>query len=289
MLNKCLRLLDYRKLYLLTSLSFQFNVINRDVNMSDVEQFPTIFITGAGRRLGLHLVEYYLEAGWRVIAHYHSNNELSDDKKRRYAEKELYYSFQADLAECDSIEGLLIDITALLEQLDVELGGLIHNASCFYPDDASATAQQMWDQTQIMTAVHINAPQLISLKLADHMSKTGSIIAISDIYAELPNERFASYCSAKAGLQNLALSLAQRLAPDIRVNVIQPGPVKFLPQHSASYRQKVLSQSLIKAELGYQAIQQGIDYLLSAQAVTGTVLRIDGGRSCANRYEQLFD
>jgi dihydromonapterin reductase/dihydrofolate reductase len=257
--------------------------------MSERGKCQTIFITGAGRRLGLYLVEYYLEAGWRVVAHYHSSNELSDEKKQRYAEKELYYSFQANLAECDSIEGLLSDITALLKKLEIGLDGLIHNASCFYPDDASATAQQLWDQTQIMTAVHINAPQLISLKLADHMSKTGSIIAISDIYADLPNERFASYCSAKAGLQNLALSLAQRLAPDTRVNVIQPGPVKFLPQHTDNYRQKVLSQSLIKKELGYQAIQQGIDYLLSAQAVTGTVLRIDGGRSCANRYEQLFD
>lgn len=249
----------------------------------------TIFITGAGRRLGLYLVEHYLAAGWRVIAHYHSNNELSSMRQKQYEDENLYFCFPADLAQVDQVERLITDVTGLLTTLDVKLDGLIHNASCFYPDDMSATPQQLWSNSQTMTAVHLAAPQVISLNLVDYMSEHGVIIAMSDIYADLPNERFSSYCSAKAGLQNLALSLAQRLAPKVRVNVIQPGPVKFLPEHSADYRQKVLSQSLIKKELGYQAIQQGMDYLLSAKAVTGTILRIDGGRSCANRYEQQFD
>jgi dihydromonapterin reductase/dihydrofolate reductase len=260
------------------------------INMSEKNnaQWPTIFITGAGRRLGLYLVEHYLAAGWRVIAHYHSANELSDRKQKQYGEKDLYCALQANLANVESVERLTGDVIDLLNNLNVKLDGLIHNASCFYPDDLAATAEQQWQNTQTMTAVHLMAPQLISLKLAELMVQNSSMIAISDIYADLPNERFASYCAAKAGLQNLALSLAQRLAPHVRVNVIQPGPVKFLPEHSAQYRQKVLSQSLIKKELGYQAIQQGIDYLLAAQAVTGTILRIDGGRSCANRYEQTF-
>jgi len=251
-------------------------------------QCPTIFITGAGRRLGLHLVEHYLVAGWRVIAHYHSANELSASKQKQYGNQDLYYCVQANLANVESVERLTEEVIDLLKNLNVKLDGLIHNASCFYPDDLSAPAEQQWQNAQAMTAVHLAAPQLISLKLADLMVESSSIIAMSDIYADLPNEQFASYCAAKAGLQNLALSLAQRLAPHVRVNVIQPGPVKFLPEHSAEYRQKVLSQSLIKKELGYQAIQQGIDYLLAAQAVTGTILRIDGGRSCANRYQQTF-
>jgi dihydromonapterin reductase/dihydrofolate reductase len=260
------------------------------MNMSEKNNAPcpTLFITGAGRRLGLHLVEYYLAAGWRVIAHYHSVNDLNEIVQKQYADQGLYYSVQANLADAKSVERLVAEVHALLKNCDTQLDGLIHNASCFYPDDLTATAEQQWHSTMTMTAVHVAAPQLITLTLAGVMTENASIIAISDIYADLPNERFASYCTAKAGLQNLALSLAQRLAPSIRVNVIQPGPVKFLPGHSAQYREKVLSQSLIKKELGYEAIQQGIDYLLSAQAVTGTLLRIDGGRSCSNRYEQTF-
>lgn len=249
---------------------------------------PTMFITGAGRRLGLHLVEGYLAAGWRVIAHYRGENELSKSQQKHYADKGLYFSLQADLAEVNDVERLVQDLIALVESESITLNAIIHNASCFYPDDLTASIQERWRNQQVMTAVHVAAPQAISLGLADFMVENASIIALSDIYADMPNERFASYCSAKSGLQNLALSLAQRLAPKIRVNVIQPGPIKFLPEHDAEYRQMVLSQSLLKKELGYQAIQQGIDYLLSAQAVTGSILRIDGGRACANRYQQRF-
>jgi len=115
-----------------------------------------------------------------------------------------------------------------------------------------------------------------------------SIIGITDIYVEKPNQRFASYCAAKAGLQNLCLSYSQRLAPNVRVNIIQPGPIQFLPVHSEAYRHKVLSQSLLKRELGYGAILEGIDYLHNAKAVTGSMLKIDGGRANINHYEQLF-
>lgn len=258
------------------------------MNEKTKSRCPTIFITGGGRRLGLYLVEHYLKLGYRVISHYHSKNELEAQKLARYSDLGLYYCFQANLAQIKDVERMLEGIEGLLGKLNVTLDGLIHNASCFYPDDDSVTAGQLWQSAQNMMAVHVTSPQLITLTLASYMSENSSIIAMSDIYADLPNERFSSYCSAKAGLQNLALSLAQRLAPSIRVNVIQPGPVKFLPEHTIEYRQKVLSQSLLKEELGYQSIQQGIGYLLTAQGVTGTVLRIDGGRSCANRYEQQF-
>jgi len=72
------------------------------------------------------------------------------------------------------------------------------------------------------------------------------------------------------------------------VNVVQPGPVKFLPEHSEAYRQQVLSQSLIREELGYDAVLDACAYLMNARAVTGTVMRVDGGRFVANRYDQTF-
>jgi dihydromonapterin reductase/dihydrofolate reductase len=258
--------------------------------MVEVNQsvLPTIFITGAGRRLGLHLTEYYLAAGWRVIAHYRGVNELSELQQKKYRQQGLYFGLQGDLAQATDVEQLIQNVITLLGNQGIRLNAIIHNASCFYPDDLSASIQEQWGKLQAMMAVHVAAPQAISLGLVSSMASNASIIALSDIYADLPNERFASYCSAKAGLQSLALSLAQRLAPEVRVNVIQPGPIKFLPQHNEEYRQKVLSQGLLKKELGYQAIQQGIDYLLTAKAVTGSILRIDGGRSCANRYEQNF-
>ena len=254
--------------------------------MTDTLQ--TVFITGAGRRLGLHLVKHYLALGWRVIAHYRTNNELLEEYDDISELDGRYFSFQADLSSLSDVESLSQQLVYLLTGNNIQLDSIIHNASCFFPDNKSDSFLQRWQKSDSMMAVHVNAPHLLTELLASQMKDNSHITIMSDIYADLPNARFARYCSAKAAGQNLALSLAQTLAPKIRVNVIQPGPIKFLPEHDHDYREMVLSQSLIKKELGYEAIQQGIDYLVQASAVTGSILRIDGGRASANRYEQLF-
>jgi len=244
-----------------------------------MSNIKTLLITGAGRRFGKALAEHYLEAGWRVIAHYNTSNELADQAVRWGAE--YYLAIQADLSDEQAVNGLIRQV----KEQGWALDGVIHNASAFAPDRKDETD---WQQLQHYMSVHVAAPMQISMALAANMNSGAGIVSITDIYADMPNETFAAYCSSKAALQNMSLSLAQRLGPDVRVNVIQPGPVKFLPQHDEAYREKVLSQSLLKTELGYQPLIEGIDYLLSASAVTGTVMRVDGGRFCANRYEQTF-
>jgi len=253
---------------------------------NDGKRMPTLFITGAGRRLGLHLVEFYLSMGWRVIAHFNSKNELSIESQAEYAANGQYIGIAADLSVMDEVKALIDGVVEFLRVSDTSLDAVIHNASCFWPDTQQASFDERWQQHTIFQAVHVTAPQAMSLALVDFIKPAGCIIAITDIYADFPNSRFASYCSAKAGLQNLALSWAQLFAPHVRVNVIQPGPVKFLPEHDEQYRDKVLSQSLLGRELGYEAIQQGIDYLINASALTGSILKVDGGRSSVNFYER---
>lgn len=231
-----------------------------------------ILITGGARRLGKTLSEHYLQQGWQVVAHYNTCSELDAHVNLTLV--------QADLSVPE-------DITSLCSQL-VSYGPfdvVIHNASCFTPDGAAEDLVAHIDRHQ---RVHVMAPMMITQALQDHWAEGAAIISISDIYADIPNQRFAAYCASKAGLQNWSLSMAQRLAGKVRVNVIQPGPVKFLPEHDEDYRHRVLSQSLIGKELGYGAIVNACDYLLNAEAVTGTVMRVDGGRFVTNRYDQTF-
>lgn len=243
----------------------------------DLSNKRTVFITGAGRRLGLALAQHYLNLGWRVIAHFNTVNEIALENSTDY------FAAQADLSDEKAVSGLVSTIKSLAWPIDM----VVHNASCFWPDDRNSISDH-WNTLSTMMAVHVAAPQYLTLQLQDCFSKQANIVAITDIYADLPNERFASYCASKAALQNLMLSLAQRLAPDYRVNVIQPGPIQFLPEHNDDYRQQVLSQSLLRKELGYQSIVDAVDYLANAQSVTGSVMRVDGGRFVANKYEQRF-
>ncbi|MCD8523988.1 MAG: SDR family NAD(P)-dependent oxidoreductase [Saccharospirillaceae bacterium] len=231
-----------------------------------------ILITGAGRRLGKVLAGHYLDQGWQVVAHYNSANELADHPSLT--------CLQADLANVEALRNLAQQLPGL-GQFDA----VIHNASCFVPDVA---ASDLIAHHEMHQRVHVLAPAVITEALSSVWNRAASMVCISDIYADIPNQRFSAYCAAKAGLQNFALSMAQRLAGRVRVNVIQPGPIQFLPEHDEAYRNKVLSQSLIGEELGYGAIIQACDYLLAAEALSGTVMRVDGGRFVANRYDQTF-
>ena len=231
-----------------------------------------ILITGAGRRLGKTLAQHFLQQGWQVVVHFNSACELEAHS--------ALTTVQADLSDPASIQALCAQLNTL-----GKFDAVIHNASCFVPDAAARDLAQHIAQHQ---NVHVTAPVMITDALKSQWADGAAMISISDIYADIPNQRFSVYCAAKAGLQNWSLSMAQRLAGKVRVNVIQPGPVQFLPEHDDAYRKKVLSQSLIGEELGYGAIVQACDYLLAARAVTGTVMRVDGGRFVANRYDQTF-
>ena len=230
----------------------------------------TILITGAGRRLGKTLAEYWLTQGWQVIAHFNTVCELELRPNLR--------TVQANLADQKDVASLCQEL-ALAGPVDA----VIHNASCFIPDCA---ATDLGKHYEVHFNVHVKAPAMITEAL--QWAPEAAMVAITDIYADIPNERFAAYCASKAGLQNWALSMAQRLAGKVRVNVIQPGPIQFLPEHDEAYRTMVLSQSLIRRELGYDAIVEACHYLLSAKALTGTQMRVDGGRFVANRYDQTF-
>lgn len=234
----------------------------------------TILITGAGRRLGRELALHYWQQGWRVLAHFNTVCELPDDV--------AIEKLQADLSDLAAIASMCQRLRHL-----GPVDAVIHNASCFQPD--AAVVEDDWpDHVARHFNVHVQAPMMITRALDLQWQVAASMVVMSDIYAEIPNQRFGAYCASKAALQNWAVSMAQRLAGRVRVNVIQPGPVQFLPEHSPEYRQRVLSQSLIRQELGYGAIVKACDFLLDAEAMTGTVMRVDGGRFVANRYDQTF-
>ena len=237
----------------------------------------TVFISGAGKRLGRLLAEHYLAGGYRVIAHYNSVNELADHP--------LLTCIQADLSQPQQLENLCQQLKQY-----APFNGVIHNASCFVADKVAADAgESLAAHFQTHFAVHVLAPMAITDALQGHWAEQSWMTVISDIYSEIPNEKFAVYCASKAALQNWALSMAQRLSPQVRTNVIQPGPIQFLPEHDQAYRDMVLSQSLIKHELGYQAIIEACDYLAGSKAVCGNIMRVDGGRFVTNRYIQTFN
>ncbi|MEJ2041709.1 MAG: SDR family NAD(P)-dependent oxidoreductase [Reinekea sp.] len=229
---------------------------------------PHIVITGGSQRLGLALTEHFLAQSWQVsVLSRHSSNELS-----ALACKHLTVYTTGDYS--------LHAIQPVCEQLQQDkVNVLVHNASLFEPDQADAIKSD--NQLQQMMQVHVQLPAYLNRQLCQIMSQSSNanIIQMTDIYTINPNEHYANYCASKAAAANLALSLAKLLAPGIRVNCIAPGALKFLPSHSEQAKQAVLEGALIQHEAGFDPIIQSIDYLIHNSFITGTTLKVDGGRS----------
>lgn len=235
---------------------------------------PVAVITGASRRLGLHMTKSLLQQGWRVIVLTRAcEGELAA------IDNDNLHCIECDALNDDSVSAAIGAIKQTTQYLDL----LLHNASIYEKDADHADAQASFYDD--LYAIHMKLPARLNVALADLLKQSireqGNVIHITDIYVDNPNPDYALYCSTKAGSENLMKSFAKQLAPKVRVNAIQPGPVKFLPEHSSDEQAKVLAETLLAVEGGFEALEKAVYAILDNHYMTASVVRVDGGRALA--------
>ncbi|MFE8070222.1 SDR family oxidoreductase [Marinobacteraceae bacterium S3BR75-40.1] len=237
--------------------------------MTRTSETPLALVTGAGRRLGFELSRALLEAGYRVIATYRTHTEDIDTLAARGAEVKALA-----LDDPESLDAF----GAWLHQHHRQLDVLINNASGFEKD--AGTPAERARHLQALLQVNTVAPYFLMEVCTPLLQQAhgASVINITDIFAEKPNPHFAGYCATKAALQNLTLSFARRLAPAVRVNAIMPGPIQFLPSHTAEQRAAVLAETPLGREGGFESVVRMALSLIDNDFVTGATIPVDGGR-----------
>ena len=228
----------------------------------------TVFITGAGRRFGLALAHALLDDGYQVIAHYNTSKDGIAELEQRGA-----VAVQANLADLQQVARLISELKQHTQQLDL----LVNNASCFF--DNTVVDDDLANLSTVLN-VHTAAPYLLIRDLQPLLAAAnGSVVNITDIYVDSPSTNYVAYCAAKAGLASLTLAFAKKLAPAVRVNAIQPGPILFLPEHDSDHREKVLAETPLKLEGGLEPMIATVRFLRDNPFVTGESIKVDGGRA----------
>lgn len=226
-------------------------------------------VTGAGRRFGFELAQSLLQEDYVVFAHYNTSKAGVEQLEQQGA-----IALQADFNDLSSIDALISQIKQHTNKLDL----LVNNASCFFNNDVVNS-----DNAKLAAVFHVHAivPYLLIRDLAGLLAAAddGLVVNITDIYTDSPTTEYVAYCAAKAALANLTQSFAKQLAPDVRVNAIQPGPILFLPEHDDNHRQQILSQTPLKAEGGLQPMIETVRFLRSNRFLTGESIKVDGGRA----------
>ncbi|WP_108683144.1 SDR family oxidoreductase [Methyloceanibacter sp. wino2] len=231
-------------------------------------------VTGAARRLGRAIAEDLARDGWRVAVHFQTSEA---DARSLVAEIEAFggraAAIQADLSEIQALPGLIEDSAKALGPVTC----LVNNAACFswdWPDDFDETG---WTQHH---EVNLRAPVFLTKAFAKALPDgvEGNVINLIDQKVHALNPHHFTYTVAKSGLWTATRTLAQALAPQIRVNAIAPGPVLPFAGQSDEDFARECRDTLLKRPVPMSDITATVRFLLETGSITGQMIALDGGR-----------
>lgn len=238
----------------------------------------TVLITGAAKRIGKEIATFFAEQGWAVAIHCrHSLSEaetLLQDLETAGAPKAQI--FQADLKDRTAVQDLIPKVVEVMGPLSL----LVNNASLFEDDDIHSLSDDSWDSHM---AVNLHAPLVLSQAFMKHLPQgnKGNIINIIDQRVWKLNPQFLSYTTSKAALWTLTQTLAQAMAPMIRVNAIGPGPVLASIHQDATSFQDEAQSVLLGHGPSPLEIARAIDFIVQSPSMTGQMIALDGGQHLA--------
>jgi len=237
-------------------------------------------ITGSSQRVGRSIAEKLARMGWNIAIHYlnskdeaqHLTNQLSKDGIKAVP-------VRGDLnSDCD-IAGLFPAAAEAIGPITC----LINNASMFELDTLESATFDTWDRH---LAVNLRAPLFLSQALTKNLPRgqDGNIINIIDQRVWNPTPWFVSYSVSKSGLWSLTQTLALAMAPSVRVNGIGPGPTLPSPRQSREDFLKQEASTPLKRGAPPEEIAEAIEFILSAESMTGQMIALDGGQHLGWEY-----
>ncbi|SEQ03349.1 NAD(P)-dependent dehydrogenase, short-chain alcohol dehydrogenase family [Devosia sp. YR412] len=230
-------------------------------------------VTGASDRIGAAIAKKLAAAGHAVVIHYRGNAEgaraVRKDIRDNGGQAEV---LKADLANRKQRAALVAKAAGFFGPLTV----LVNNASVFDPDSARDVDEAHWDQH---FAIHAEAPIFLARDFANQLPAgvDGNIVNLVDERVLHPTPAYFSYSLSKSVLWTATRTLAQSLAPAIRVNAIGPGPVLPHTRQSQAEFDRSVAALPLQRHAGPDAIADGVIILLNTPTMTGQMLALDGG------------
>lgn len=164
-----------------------------------------------------------------------------------------------------------------------KLDVLINNAGIFTRTPTSD--MKSYDTYREVMTINTDATVRATLAAVEYIKKTnGNIIFVSSVASIKPSEMGFAYCMSKAAMSMFAKCLAIDVAPNVRVNIVSPGPVL-----TPIFERVGLNEELVQALMNSTTLQNRIGsseeiastiaYLISDEAsfVNGHEMFVDGG------------
>jgi NAD(P)-dependent dehydrogenase (short-subunit alcohol dehydrogenase family) len=233
---------------------------------------PAALVTGGALRIGRAIVLALARAGYAVAIH--ANKSVGDAGTLRdgvVRDGGRAGVVAADLADHDAVMGLVPAAAAAVGPLTL----LVNNASAFEPDEAGRLDRELFDRH---LAVNLRAPVFLAQAFAAQAPAGGSVVNILDQRVYRPGPGFFSYGLSKSALYVATTTLAQGLAPGVRVNAVAPGPTLANVWHGDD----VFKRRAATMPLGHgpapEEVADAVLFLAGARNITGETIAVDGGQ-----------
>ena len=229
-----------------------------------------VLVTGASSGIGLACAEAFLAAGDTVVAHYRSGGAAVE----RLAAARGAGRGVPVACELAGEEGC-VDLVRAAGPIDV----LVHSAG-IWNDGAIRSLTR--DALEQMFRTNTFSAYYLAREAARVMPR-GSMIFIGSTAGQRGEPGHSHYAGSKAALWGLVQSLAQELAPDIRVNLVSPGWVRT-PMAGATFSQpgrleRIVSAIPLRRVAESEDVASAVVFLADERQrhLTGVDLPISGG------------
>jgi 3-oxoacyl-[acyl-carrier protein] reductase len=240
-------------------------------------------VTGAGTGVGRATALALAAAGCDVAVNYSRSKDAAEEVAAAAAEAGVRsIAVQADVSNDEDCRRLVAEALEAFGRLDV----LVNNAgtTSFIPhDDLEAVTSETWES---IMGVNLIGPFQMTRAAALALKEDGGgqVVNISSVAGVYATGSSIPYCASKAGLNNLTVSLARVLGPEVQVNAVCPGFIDgtWLQQGFGdafdAIKQSVVDRTLIGAVSTPEDIKDAVfGFLLGSRTTTGELLVVDGG------------
>lgn len=234
----------------------------------------TALVTGGAKRIGRAIVEDLARHGYAVAIHCNrSIVEAEDLAERLRASGAGAAIVRGDLAIADAPRRVIAEAAEAVGPLAL----LVNNASVFLHDAFGKLDAAVW-QTQF--DVNLRAPVLLAEAFAAQLPAglDGNIVNLIDQRVLKLTPQMPSYTLTKTALWAATRTLAQALAPRIRVNGIGPGPTYPNPYAAESGMENEVAATLLKRRVDPQDIAGAVRFIVETRSMTGQLLVLDSGQ-----------
>ena len=235
-------------------------------------------VTGGSRGIGRAICVALARAGAHVVATYQSNEQAAAEALAEISatggKGEL---LRLDVRQAEAVDSAVRELTKRLGRLDI----LVNNAGIAIDQLLLRVSADDLEQT-FATNVH-GALYCAKAAIRPMMrARSGRIVSLSSVVAELGNPGQTVYAASKAALIGLTKTLAREYASrGVTANVVAPGFIEtdMTADLPAEAKQWIVSQTPL-GRVGTPAeVAAAVLFLCSDEAsyITGQVLRVNGG------------